>query len=80
MYVHNTILPQSSSFSHYLINPPIPGRQGGPGAITHISLREMGVRRGGREGGTRLLRQSHTSSQDTAIVCAEALSRSQKNK
>ena len=53
MYI-TPFFPRAAGFSHYLINPPIPGRQGGPGMITQISLKEKGE--GGRkEGGKRCL-------------------------
>lgn len=51
MYI-TPFFPRAAGFSHYLINPPVPGRQGGPGVITQISLREKGGE-GRRERGRR---------------------------
>lgn len=58
MYI-TPFFPRAAGFSHYLINPPVPGRQGGPGAITQISLKEKGER--GKEGGReKVLALGHT--------------------
>lgn len=43
--------PRAACFSHYLINPPVPGRQGGPGGVTRNPTEgAQKGREGSREG------------------------------
>lgn len=60
MYI-TPFFPRAASFSHYFINPPVPGRQGGPGVI-YLNFTEgegWGEKKGERE---KMLAPGHTLS------------------